>query len=254
MRGDDPAAPGPIGLEVSPPGHLPGYGAGLSERRGGVSPAPFASLNLGRSTPDRRERVLENERRLEARLRLRGPVARIRLEHGARPLRVSAPGLHGPGDALVTAEPGLTLWLTVADCYPVAIAAGEHRALLHCGWRSVAAGLIERVAGEIVERGAVPVDRLRVWIAPGIGPCCYPVGREVASRFAPRSSIENATGTIHLDLRGEIRRRLLRLGVLAAGIAVSATCTACEPERFFSHRRDGFPSGRMAAVLWPEPR
>lgn len=277
--------------------HLPGARAVVSERAGGVSEGPFASLNLGKYTPDQAERVLENERRALAELGVDGTVAHVRLEHGAEMVYASGGGDLGIADALWTDRPGTILSLTVADCYPVAIVHGDRRALLHCGWRSVAAGILEKAVATLLTpshaarpanhehpghpdrtpRGDSPSSRdsshtressaqpepraplreaplsLRAWIGPGICAACYPVGPEVAGIFPGSAHAIPGSDRSHLDLRSEIALRLRALGLAEDAIATSASCTAEEPDRFFSHRRDGFPAGRMAAYLVHSP-
>jgi YfiH family protein len=238
-------------FELSPPGHLPGHCAAVSHRRGGVSPDPYRSLNAGRSVADDLERVRENERRIRRALGLSARVARLRLEHGARLLCVTEPGAYGPADALLTDRDDLVLWFTVADCFPLTASAGAWRGHAHCGWRGAAAGLPGILARALAERSGVPAEEMSAWIGPGIGPCCYPVGEEVAARF-PDSARRppDVRGKPRLDLKREIALQLRRAGMREAAVASSPLCTACHPERFFSHRRDGAPSGRMAALSW----
>ena len=224
----------------------------LTERGGGVSSAPFDTLNLGRSTPDDPAHVRANEARALAALDAPDQVARIQLEHGARILPVGQPGVAGIGDALVTTENSLVLSLSVADCYPVALIEGSRRALVHCGWRCVAADILEGLfRGGTHDPSQTVFTRPKethVWIGPGIGASCYPVGPEVGARF-PMSSKLHGDGQLVLDLNREIRLRLLKIGIPTNQIESNGLCTACHPPRFFSHRRDGFPSGRMAAFF-----
>jgi polyphenol oxidase len=243
----------PIGevprLERCPAGHLGAISAAVTERCGGTSVAPFGSLNLGRSTPDLPEAVAANERRVLESLQLCDRVARLRLEHGNRCLEVSSPGLYGPADALLTTRPELILWLTVADCFPLILVAGTVRALGHCGWRGVAEGLVENLIDALARVSGLPPASQRAWIGPGIGPCCFQVGPEVAARFPESASRPTEAGR-NLDLRGDILRRCARSGLPPHALLASPFCTSCSPDRFFSHRRDGFPSGRMAALCW----
>ncbi len=238
-----------VGFELAPPGLLGPGRAAVSERSGGVSSGPFRSLNLGRSTADDPGNVRRNEGRVLAALGLADRVARLRLEHGARVLTVDAPGLHGPADALRTGDPRLVLWITVADCFPLALAAGSVRMLGHCGWRGVAAGLVEAMIASLREASRSPLSEIRAWVGPGIQACCYQFGRETASRFSPRA-LRPLGDDWSLDLRGEILARLAGAGVAADRTAASESCTCCLQDRFFSHRRDGVPAGRMAALCW----
>jgi len=260
-------------FDEAPRDHFGIWRALLTERSGGLSPPPYATLNLGRSTRDRPENVHGNERLVEEALRLRWGVARLRLEHGSRVLRTAEEGLQGPADALLTEDPDLALWLTVADCYPVFLVCGQVRALGHCGWRGVAAGLVEAMVKAVEETAArreagaakPPQSHgalrraMRAWIAPGIGPCCYPVGPEVAARFpgcvSPDPALgSGAGGPLRLDLRRAIELRLAACGLPPTSIAGSRACTSCRADRFFSHRRDGPLSGRMAAVFFRRSR
>lgn len=275
--------PRPLRFESPPAGHLGTARAAVTERTGGFSSPPFDSLNLGRSTPDDPRLVRANEAAVLQALGLSEPVARLRLEHGATILQVDRPGLQGPADALLTERPELILWFTVADCFPLFLSAGRVRLLAHCGWRGVAAGLAEAAVAAVARASGEPAERQRAWIGPGIGPCCYPVGDEVAGLF-PESVLHAGTlpqpdaarhrsrgsdraaptggkgpdpasgaGSTRLDLRREITLRLRGAGIPTEGLAVSQACTSCSRERFFSHRRDGFPSGRMAALCWRAP-
>ena len=244
------------------------FRAVVSERTGGISTPPFATLNVGRSTDDDPGAVRENERIILRSLGLADRVARLRLEHGARVLRPDGPGMYGPADALLTDDPELVLWFTVADCVPVTITAGSWRAHGHCGWRGVVAGLLEAMVTALTRSVGVASSGLRAWAGPGIGPCCFEVGPEVAEGFAraaihPRGVLPEGTRPpsaggypptrSFLDLHAEIALRLARLGLPPEAFSVDDSCTACESSRFFSHRRDGTPTGRLAALSFTAP-
>jgi len=262
-----------VKFETAPAGCLGGFvAAAVTERAGGVSRGPFGSLNLGRSTVDEAASVHENERRVLHALGLADTVARLRLEHGARVLRVQEPGMHGPADALLTSRDYLVLWLTVADCFPVVLTAGRWRVLGHCGWRGIAAGLAQAMVAELAGVSGIAPDGFRGWIGPGIGPCCYEVGPELIAALpdavSPASwhpeglpvrdpggvsvqrKVDVSPVRHHADLRRAIVTRLREAGVPAAAVGGEPVCTSCHPQRFYSHRRDGSPSGRMAALSW----
>ncbi len=228
---------------------LPRATAAFSTRIGGVSEGTFASLNLGLYTDDEPGAVLANRGRLAHSLgREPGGFLFGHQVHGAELLaRDQAPDPNpfmdstaGPpeSDGQVTASTELTPLVQVADCLPVALS-GEHGvAMLHCGWRGLAAG--------IVSRGAEAVGGTAAAIGPGIGPCCFEVGPEVTAQFDDLGD-EIAAGRM-LDLP-EIARRLLA----AAGVELvesSDLCTCCESDLFFSHRRDRGTTGRQAGVAW----
>ena len=228
---------------------LPGARAAFSTRVGGVSSAPFDTLNLGILTDDDRDAVLENRGRLAAALGLAAESVLIgRQVHEAAvaghdgPQRPSP--FADPQDELIevdghfTAEPGLAPLVFVADCLPLALSGPGGVAMLHCGWRGMAAG--------IVARGAEAVGAEAAAIGPGIGPCCYEVGPEVRDAFAGLGD-GIAAGRM-LDL-GEVARRLLA----AAGVSrveASGHCTSCAPDLFFSHRRDAGRTGRQGGLVW----
>jgi YfiH family protein len=245
---------------------LAGARAAFSTRLGGVSEAPFDSLNLGILTEDDRGNVYENRSRLAAALgRDRERVAFARQAHGAELLthdgmpscsfwlhwsqKEQLDVVPPEADGHVVAEPGLTALVFVADCLPVALRGPGGVAMLHCGWRGLAAG--------IVARGAQAVGATDAAIGPGIGPCCYEVGPEVFSAFShltpaadrPISGeIGRKSAHRHLDL-AELARRLLEdAGVTR--VQSADLCTSCHPELFFSHRRDDGRTGRQAGLAW----
>jgi polyphenol oxidase len=230
---------------------LPGAEAAFSTRVGGVSEPPFDSLNIGILPDDEREAVIENRLRLAAALGFPpGRIAIGRQVHGAELQELAAPQRPSPFaepgpapaevDGQVTAAPGLAALVFVADCLPVALAGPGGVAMLHCGWRGLAAG--------IVARGVEAVGATDAAIGPGIGPCCYEVGEEVLEAFAelgPGVARESM-----LDLGEVAAELLLRAGV--ERIERAGLCTSCEESLFFSHRRDGGRTGRQAGLVWIE--
>ena len=228
---------------------LPGARAAFSTRLGGVSEPPFDSLNLGVLTEDEASSVSENRRRLAAALGLAPERIPIGLQvHGAELASHAGPQepspFAEPGSALprvdghVVATAGLAPLVFVADCLPVALAGPGGVAMLHCGWRGLAAG--------ILAAGAAVVGATDAAIGPGIGPCCYEVGEEVLEAFADLGK-DVARGRM-LDLPLAARRLLEREGV--ERVRSAGLCTSCEPELFFSHRRDGGRTGRQAGLAW----
>ena len=227
---------------------LPGARVAFSTRLGGVSEPPFEALNLGILTGDDRAAVVENRKRLAAALGLEAEQVLMGLQvHGStlvgHEARQDPSPYAQPGSSLVqadghfTATPGLAPLVLVADCLPVALAGRRGIAILHCGWRGLAAG--------IVARGVEAVGAEAAAIGPGIGRCCYQVGGEVLERFADLDGV--ATGRM-LDLPEVARRKLRAAGV--ARIESAQQCTSCEPQLFYSHRRDGERSGRQAGLVW----
>lgn len=166
-------------------------------------------------------------------------IAFARQVHGADLIVHPRPGREIPeADGHVVRDPGLAALVFTADCLPVALAGQDGVAMLHCGWRGLAAG--------IVARGVAAIGATDAAIGPGIGPCCYEVGDEVRGAFAALGD-GVATGRM-LDL-AEVARRLLHdAGV--ERIETAGLCTSCERELFFSHRRDAGETGRQAGLVW----
>jgi polyphenol oxidase len=230
---------------------LPGARATFSTRLGGVSSQPFDSLNLGILTEDEPDAVLENRRRFAAALDLAPErIAIGRQVHGAElathpasqaPSPFAEPGVEIPEvDGHVVSEPGLAALVFVADCLPVALSGPGGVAMLHCGWRGLAAG--------IVARGAVAIEATHAAIGPGIGACCYEVGNEVLEAFGGLG--DGVADGRMLDLAEAARRLLREAGV--EQVESAGLCTSCEGELFFSHRRDAGRTGRQAGLVWIE--
>jgi YfiH family protein len=244
---------------------LPGATAAFTTRCGGVSERAFEALNLGTFTADDRDAVIENRRRLAAALGFRPErIAAARQVHGAELLR--HPGPPSPdrslarheengerrGGELVEADghvvpaEGIAALVLVADCVPVALSGPGGAAILHCGWRGLAAG--------VIAKGAAAIGATDAAIGPSIGPCCYEVGPEVLAalqsptgpKFAPSATLEANGGVA--DLPAVARGQLSDAGV--ERVEVSGLCTSCEPDLFFSHRRDAGRTGRQAGLVW----
>jgi YfiH family protein len=213
---------------------LPGGTALFTTRRGGVSDGPFQSLNLGLWTDDAPDRVHENRARVE---RLTGGrLAQARQVHGTTVVEAD-PETVTEGDGQVTAETGVAPMALVADCLPIALVAPEGVAMLHAGWRGLAGGVIRNGVDALRGLGA---GRIAAAIGPGAGPCCYEVGAEVHAAFGTRGRT--------VDLKAIARERLEDAGV--GVVHDCGLCTMHDPERFFSHRRDGGVTGRQAGVAW----
>ena len=229
---------------------LPGASAAFSTRIGGVSQAPYEALNVAVLTGDEPARVGVNRRRLADSVG-RDPegvvmgrqVHGTELSHHERPQqpRVYADVVKSPDqvDAQATSNPDLTPLVMVADCLPVAMVGPDGVAMAHCGWRGLAGGIVGAAAGAVRAEAAA--------VGPGIGPCCYEVGEEVLSAFEGLDGV--ARGRM-LDLTAVAIALLERAGVDA--IECSGLCTSCNPELFYSHRRDGERTGRQAGLVWVE--
>ena len=227
---------------------LPGATAAFTTRAGGVSEGGFASLNLGQLTDDDPAAVRANRFRLAAALdrdpegvlvgdQIHGDAV-LRRAQAPRPSPFTGDGRPPPADGQATDAASLTPMVQVADCLPVALAGRRGVAALHCGWRGLASGILARGAAEVGATAAA--------IGPGIGRCCYQVGDEVLAKFAPLGG--GISDGRRLDL-AEVARLLLARAEVDE-VESSPLCTSCEPELFFSHRRDGGHTGRQAGLVW----
>lgn len=228
---------------------LPGATVTFTTRRGGVSEGPYESLNLGILTDDLPERVTENRHRAAAqagvepdRMAMGWQVHGTELREWTEPPPDRAYAEPGGKDlervdGHLTREPGLGLLVLVADCFPVALSDGDQAAMLHCGWRPLAGGIVERALARFDSPPSAAVG-------PGIGGCCYEVGDDVRKAFA---DIEGAAQGRMLDLRAVIAAKLAAAGV--TDVRHVDECTSCSPELYFSHRRDRGVTGRQAGII-----
>jgi YfiH family protein len=230
---------------------LPGAKVAFSDRRGGVSEGPYDSLNLGILTDDDNGNVAENRRRLAA--GIGSDPERVAMGwqvHGPEILEWDGPPRNGgfahvgadlpKVDGHTTTAKGVPLMVLVADCLPVALATPARAVMLHCGWRGLAAGIIERGI-ELFEGDTKP----RAVLGPSIGPCCYEVGDEVLAEF---SDLEGVANGRMLSLNMVAQQKLMAGGVTK--IDSFPLCTRCRPDLFFSHRRDNGVTGRQAGLVW----
>lgn len=232
-----------------------GFLAAFTERTGGVSEGPYRALNLSYSVGDLPRSVAGNRSLIVDRLDLR-PFAVAGLVHGARILRIgkgrAGAGFEGPehvipeSDGLITKAARVPLAVTTADCVPLVLASAQEGevAVVHAGWRGLAAGVVSAAARLFDEPKSV-----RVAIGPAIGPCHYEVGEDVALAVAAGSESgaisERRNGRVRLDLVATARLILRARGIRR--VEDTGLCTACERGRFFSHRRDGV-TGRQIAI------
>ena len=240
--------------------------AAFTLRSGGVSASPFDSLNVGAHVGDEAAAVVENRRRVRARLSLPEEPAWLEQVHGVEvvDLDAAAPavGVTRPApaavalpaaDAVVSRRAGRVCVVQVADCLPVLLAARDGCAVAaaHAGWRGLAAGVLEAT----VKRLAVEPRDLLAWLGPAIGAAHFEVGAEVRQAFLAQDAAAadafavNTRGRWQCDLAGLARRRLDGLGIGA--VFGGRWCTYGDASRFFSYRRDG-RCGRMAALIWRE--
>lgn len=237
----------------------PGVHAVVTTRDGGVSAAPWDSLNLGTHVGDTPAHVLENRARLQLALQEIAPcatpqwlnqvhgIAVVDAEPDAEKRRLWVPD----ADAVTTTLAGVPCVVMTADCLPVFFcdADGTRVAVAHAGWRGLCDGVLEAT----LRRFAAP-ERVLAWLGPAIGPARFEVGEEVRAAFVARDADTDAAfvpsanaGRWLADIYALAACRLRKAGVRS--ISGGGLCTVNDSRRFFSYRRDG-RTGRMASVIW----
>lgn len=233
--------------------------AAFTTRQGGVSGGPYRSLNLSYAVGDVRTAVARNRRRAAAAIgAVPGRLVEAQQVHRAG---VALVGPHDAGrtlpgvDALVTDSPDVWLAVHTADCVPVLILDPARPAIaaVHAGWRGVAAGAVPAALGRLRTAFHSDPGRCLAALGPAVGGCCYEVDATVAGVMGeapwwPRASRPGAPGKWYLDLREAIRAQLGASGVPAERIETIPGCTRCQPDLYFSYRRERV-TGRMAACI-----
>lgn len=271
--------------------------SGFSTRAGGVSTIYshgqlVGELNLGFTSADSRDNVLENRRRFyrEVTGDVDFPAVTLRQIHSSLIRRVNAADAvpaeaRLKGDGLLTDQPSLLLAIQTADCIPILIADRKRRAVaaFHAGWRGTLKRIVENGVGRMrLEFGSEPRDLIAA-IGPGIGQCCFSVGEEVRGEFLSQFAYapelfrdvydsdpvrekypllfltarapghSNIGPSLHLDLAEANRRQLLDAGLAPDAISVQGHCTSCRTDLYFSHRAEHGHAGRMLSVIGIRP-
>ncbi|MEO5711388.1 MAG: peptidoglycan editing factor PgeF [Nocardioidaceae bacterium] len=236
----------------------------FTDRHGGTSGGPFASLNLAEpgtgSAPPGECHAVRRNVDLAVRTFTRSdtsgvtpPVVRMQQVHGADVRVVTAADADAPptADALVTVEPGTVLMVRVADCVPVLLAdpAAGVVAAVHAGRPGLAAGVVPRAVEAMRSLGA---NRVRAWVGPHVCGACYEVPAELraeVSAVVPESYAVTSWGTPSLDIGAGVLAQLTTAGIEAVDVS---RCTI-EDDDLFSYRRQGVASGRLAGLVWVRP-
>jgi YfiH family protein len=227
--------------------------AWVTTRGGGVSRAPFTALNLGDHVGDAPAAVAENRGRLAAALALPAVPSWLNQVHGRTAVAAESAVPGCEADAAYSHGAGGVCAVLTADCLPVLFCdrGGTVVAAAHAGWRGLAGGVLEATVAAL---GVAPADLL-AWLGPAIGPDHFEVGDEVRAAFvaadagAGAAFVPQGPGHWLADLYALARRRLAAAGV--GQVFGGGLCTVCDPERFYSYRRDG-RTGRMASLIWLE--
>ena len=245
---------------------LGGVRHGFSTRRGGVSPAPWDTLNLGPGRGDAPENVEENYRRFFAALDMDSAYPVLSRQVHRDDVRLCTAADAGKGlirdrdydaDALITAEKGLPLVVFSADCGIMLLYDPVHHAAgaVHAGWRGCAAGILEKTVQAMADTFGSDPAAMVAAVGPSIGPCCFETDDDVPEAMNAALGAEAAPYLErrgikwHVDLAGLNRQWLLRAGLAPEHIDVCGLCTACRPDLFWSHRRLGRARGSMAAMI-----
>jgi YfiH family protein len=226
-------------------------------RQGGVSHGSHAGLNLATHVDDQPAAVQENRRRLRLAAALPAEPAWLEQVHGIAVFEHDGPPPMSPprADAAVTSRPGQVCAVLTADCLPVVFASrdGARAGVAHAGWRGLVGGVLEATVAAL----QVPPAEIVAWLGPAIGPQAFEVGEEVRTAFVAgaaenASAFEpNAAGRYQADLYRLARLALARVGVHA--VSGGGACTVTDAARYYSFRRDGGRTGRMATLVWIEP-
>jgi len=239
----------------------------FTTRLGGVSTGVYDSLNLSQNLGDDPAQVFENYKRITGAL---GTVPEnLVFSHQVHEDRVRTVGtthrlgdifrpIDEEADGLVTKDPNVALTIFVADCIPILLwdPGTGAVAAVHAGWRSTVLNIVGNAVRGMVALGANPRE-IRAAIGPGIGPCCFETDPEVPAAVIALlgegipTCIQGLGGTKSaVDLKKVNRRLLLRAGLSILHISLSDACTMCEPELFWSHRREARVRGSQAAIIF----
>lgn len=231
-------------------------------RKGGISPHPWASLNMATTVGDSRENVLENRRRIQQALGLqRQRFFDVWQVHGTNVVATRSPRLpgeaHQKADAMLTDHPEVALLMLFADCVPIFLYDPIHRAiaLVHAGWQGTVAWVVRHAVLRMKENYGTKPQDLLAGIGPSICQKHYEVGEEVVERV--RTEFQQSDGLLsypengraHFDLWRANRQILLECGLKSDHIQVAEICTVEDPTRWYSHRGERGKTGRFGAVL-----
>lgn len=233
----------------------------FTERTGGASGAPYASLNLGARCGDDPACVAENRRLALAALGAEGLLDRLVVPHqvhgdhvvvvrSAEPSALAAARAEAEAgaDAVVCTAPGVPVLMCFADCVPVVLVAPGAFAVVHSGWRGTIARIAERAARTLcAEAGCEPAELL-AYVGPHVGAADYEVSEELAARFVAEFGPSVVPTPRHLDLTAAVTAALASAGVGEKGVAVCDVSTASSTDRFFSYRAEEGETGRHGAV------
>ncbi|MCK8827596.1 peptidoglycan editing factor PgeF [Natroniella acetigena] len=240
----------------------------FTTRIGGVSSGDYVSLNLGLHVGDNEEDVLENRKRI---CKLLGSnneeLVATKQMHNDR-IKIVTQDDKGRGaltyhsaldnfDALLTDQPGILLTSYYADCTPILILDPKQKVigLVHAGWKGTVKKITQQAVLKMIDSYGSKAEEILVGVGPTIGSCCYEVDQQVitplANNFADWKQLVEKTGTTNwkLDLVLANKVQLEEIGLQEKNIINSELCTCCKSALFFSHRKEGGKTGRMASLI-----
>lgn len=225
----------------------------VSTRNGGLSQSPYSSLNLGKSTADNPNHVLENRKLFFADLGISEEDCALSYQvHGCEILSANSPIKTTGFDALITDKKGLNLVVSIADCVPILIHEEEKNviAAIHSGWKGTADKILTKTIRKMVTDYECKPEYMKIYIGPCIGFEKFEVGKEVADQFSEEVKVFNkSTEKYFIDLKRDNQLQALASMVYPENIEISPYCTFTNDDLFFSHRRDKGLTGRMVAVI-----
>ncbi len=226
---------------------------GESTRLGGVSPEPYASLNLGLHTDDDPDNVAKNRARFCRELGI--PVDRLagsHQVHGSKILEVQKAGNYEGFDALITQKKHLYLTVTVADCTPVLVCDPVNQvvAAVHAGWKGTAAGIVAKTLDQMMAIFGTQPNDCYAYVGTCIDECSFEVDADVADEFAASFKRWDADkGKYFIDLKAANREQLLKRGLPSGNIGLSQYSTYLNNDQYFSYRKERGKTGRMLALI-----
>ena len=227
--------------------------AAESTRHGGVSKAPYHSLNLGGSTQDAPENVLENNKRFFSALNIPlETVAKSHQVHGTEILNVTQPGRYEGFDALISNVRGVQLAVTIADCTPILIYDPIEKAVaaIHAGWRGTVGEIVYKTVKALEHTFGCQAANCIAYIGTCIDACSFEVNEDVAQHFVDQFKTWDAEKQkFFVDLKRANHEQLVRAGLQSENIEVSAYSTVLHNEDYFSYRHENGLTGRMLATI-----
>jgi hypothetical protein len=224
---------------------------GFSTRKGGISSGKFASLNLGNDRGDDIDNTKENTRRFCKTVKI-SPARLVHLGqiHSNNIVKVDRPGFIENTDGAMTDTQNIFISVKTADCVPILLYDPTAKVVgaIHIGWRGITKKIIESFIEKAVENYNVDTANLLVVIGPSIGECCYEIKENVLDKFDD-FEIVNKNNKFFLDLDTIVLNRLLKYGINSDKIDIIGLCTYCNPDKFFSCRRDGKTTGSMLSFI-----